>query len=129
MAAAFRALRVLLGLFFLLAGAAKLSERLSADEQFVRFAEVFPLRDFGFAPAPGPYLAAVGWVEAVAGLLLAFGPQLLQELSNFVLSVVMIGAIYTLLVLREPLAMCAPATLCLGLLLLLNVRGHAAPAK
>lgn len=39
------------------------------------------------------------------------------------------GAIYTLLALREPLAMCAPATLCLGLLLLLNVRGHAAPAK
>lgn len=39
------------------------------------------------------------------------------------------GAIYTLLALREPLAMCAPATLCLGLLLLLNVRGHAAPTK
>lgn len=135
MAAAFRALRVLLGLFFLLAGAVKLSERLSADahrqmqEQFVRFAEVFPLRDFGFAPSPGPYLTAVGAVEAAAGLLLAFGPQLLQEISNFVLSVVMIGAIYTLLALREPLAMCAPATLCLGLLLLLNVRGHAAPTK
>ncbi|XP_031450528.1 transmembrane protein 35B [Phasianus colchicus] len=135
MAAAFRALRVLLGLFFLLAGSVKLSERLSADshrhmqEQFVRFAEVFPLRDFGFSPSPGPYLTAVGAVEAAAGLLLAFGPQLLQEISNFVLSVVMIGAIYTLLALREPLAMCAPATLCLGLLLLLNVRGHAAPAK
>ncbi|XP_072211733.1 transmembrane protein 35B isoform X2 [Excalfactoria chinensis] len=134
MAAAFRALRILLGLFFLLAGSVKLSERLSADthrhmEQFVRFAEVFPLRDFGFAPSPGPYLTAVGAVEAAAGLLLAFGPQLLQEISNFVLSVVMIGAIYTLLVLREPLAMCAPATLSLGLLLLLNVRGHAAPTK
>uniref|UniRef100_A0A8B9DER7 Transmembrane protein 35B n=1 Tax=Anser cygnoides TaxID=8845 RepID=A0A8B9DER7_ANSCY len=97
--------------------------------QFVRFAEVFPLKDFGFAPEPDPYLAAVGWVEAVAGLLLAVGPQLLQEISNFVLSIVMMGAIYTLLVLREPLAMCAPATLCLGLLLLLNIRGHGAPAK
>ncbi|EOA97170.1 hypothetical protein Anapl_11569 [Anas platyrhynchos] len=41
----------------------------------------------------------------------------------------MMGAIYTLLVLREPLAMCAPATLCLGLLLLLNIRGYGAPAK
>ncbi|XP_015738765.1 transmembrane protein 35B isoform X2 [Coturnix japonica] len=134
MAAPFRALRILLGLFFLLAGSVKLSDRLSADahrhmEQFVRFAEVFPLKDFGFAPSPGSYLAAVGAVEALAGLLLAFGPQLLQEISNFVLSVVMIGAIYTLLVLREPLAMCAPATLSLGLLLLLNVRGHAAPTK
>ncbi|XP_050765937.1 transmembrane protein 35B isoform X1 [Gymnogyps californianus] len=135
MAAAFTALRVLLGLFFLLTGAAKLSEQLSADlhrhmkSQFVRFAEVFPLKEFGFVPEPGQYLEVVGWVEAVAGLLLAFGPQLLQEISNFVLSVVMIGAIYTLLVLREPLAMCAPATLCLGLLLLLNIRGHAAPPK
>ncbi|XP_009317009.1 PREDICTED: uncharacterized protein ZMYM6NB [Pygoscelis adeliae] len=97
--------------------------------QFVRFAEVCPLKEFGFAPEPGQYLAAVGWAEAVAGLLLAFGPQLLQEISNFVLSVIMIGAIYTLLVLRETLAMCAPATLCLGLLLLLNIRGHAAPTK
>lgn len=59
--------------------------------QFVRFAEVFPLKDFGFAPDPDPYLAAVGWVEAVAGLLLAVGPQLLQEISNFVLSIVMMG--------------------------------------
>lgn len=25
--------------------------------------------------------------------------------------------------------MCAPATLCLGLLLLLNIRGHGPPAK
>ncbi|XP_075630061.1 transmembrane protein 35B [Balearica regulorum gibbericeps] len=135
MAAAFTALRVLLGLFFLLTGAVKLSDQLSADlhrhmkSEFVRFAEVFPLKEFGFVPEPGRYLEVVGWVEVVAGLLLAFGPQLLQEISNFILSVIMIGAIYTLLVLREPLAMCAPATLCLGLLLLLNIRGHAAPTK
>ncbi|XP_054251427.1 transmembrane protein 35B [Indicator indicator] len=134
MAAAFRVLRVLLGLFFLLTGAVKLTEQLSADvhrhmSQFVRFAEVFPLKDLGFTPEPGQYLAVVGWVEVVAGLLLAFGPQLLQEISNFILSVIMIGAIYTLLVLREPLAMCAPATLCLGLLLLLNIRGYGPPSK
>ncbi|XP_068773446.1 transmembrane protein 35B isoform X2 [Struthio camelus] len=134
MAAVFTALRVLLGLFFLLTGAAKLSDRLSADlhrhmSQFVRFADVFPLKDFGYKPEPGRYLEAVGWVEAAAGLLLAVGPQLLQEISNFVLSIVMIGAIYTLLALKEPVAMCAPATVCLGLLLLLNIRGRAAPAK
>ncbi|NXS59761.1 TM35B protein, partial [Brachypteracias leptosomus] len=135
MAAAFTALRVFLGLFFLLTGLAKLSELLSAElhrhmkSEFVRFAEVFPLKEFGFAPEPGQYLLVVGWVEVVAGLLLAFGPQLLQEISNFVLSIIMIGAIYTLLVLREPLAMCAPATLCLGLLLLLNIRGHGAAPK
>ncbi|NXU47172.1 TM35B protein, partial [Turnix velox] len=135
MAAAFSALRVLLGLFFLLTGALKLSELLSAElhrhmkSEFVRFAEVFPLKDLGLAPEPGRYLEVVGWLEVVSGLLLAFGPQLLQEISNFILSVTMIGAIYTLLVLREPLAMCAPATICLGLLLLLNIRGHADPPK
>ncbi|NXG62641.1 TM35B protein, partial [Hemiprocne comata] len=135
MAVAFTALRVLLGLFFLVTGAVKVSDQLSADlhrhmrSEFVRFAEVFPLKEFGFVPEPGQYLQVVGWVEVVTGLLLAFGPQLLQEISNFILSVIMIGAIYTLLVLQEPLAMCAPATLCLGLLLLLNIRGHPAPPK
>ncbi|NXS03675.1 TM35B protein, partial [Oxylabes madagascariensis] len=96
----------------------------SQASEFVRFAKVFPLKELGFVPEPGRYLVAVGWVEVTAGLLLAFGPQLLQEISNFILSVVMIGAIYTLLVLQEPLAMCAPATVCLGLLLLLNIRGY-----
>uniref|UniRef100_A0A8C7ECV9 Transmembrane protein 35B n=1 Tax=Nothoprocta perdicaria TaxID=30464 RepID=A0A8C7ECV9_NOTPE len=96
---------------------------------FGRFARVFPLKEWGYQPEPARYREAVGWLELAAGLLLAVGPQLLQEISNFVLSVVMMGAIYTLLVLKEPLAMCAPATVCLGLLLLLNVRGRAAPAK
>lgn len=131
----------------------------SQASEFVRFSKVFPLKDLGFVPEPGRYLAAVGWVEVTAGLLLAFGPQLLQEISNFILSVVMIGesqraptahrgfgdtlgprppllcsapcpgAIYTLLALQEPLAMCAPATLSLGLLLLLNIRGYPAAPR
>ncbi|KFQ05218.1 Uncharacterized protein ZMYM6NB, partial [Leptosomus discolor] len=71
--------------------AALLPSHPSQKSQFVRFAEVFPLKEFGFTPEPGRYLEAVGWTEVVAGLLLAFGPQLLQEISNFVLSVVMIG--------------------------------------
>ncbi|KAM4884992.1 transmembrane protein 35B isoform 1-T1 [Sylvia borin] len=97
MAAAFTALRALLGLFFFLTGALKVSDWLSADlhrhmaSEFVRFAKVFPLKDLGFVPEPDRYLVAVGWVEVTAGLLLAFGPQLLQEISNFILSVVMIG--------------------------------------
>ncbi|KAL9825118.1 transmembrane protein 35B [Geothlypis trichas] len=135
MAAAFTALRVLLGLFFFLTGVLKVSDWPSADlhrhmaSEFVRFSKVFPLKDLGFVPEPGRYLATVGWVEVTAGLLLAFGPQLLQEISNFILSVVMIGAIYTLLALQEPLAMCAPATLSLGLLLLLNIRGYPAAPR
>uniref|UniRef100_A0A7M4DUU0 Transmembrane protein 35B n=1 Tax=Crocodylus porosus TaxID=8502 RepID=A0A7M4DUU0_CROPO len=97
--------------------------------QFVQFADVFPLKEFGYKPEPVRYLEVVGWIEVVAGLLLAFGPQLLQEISNFVLTIIMIGSIYTLLALKESIAMCAPATVCLGLLLLLNIRGREGRAK
>ncbi|XP_003430452.1 transmembrane protein 35B [Ornithorhynchus anatinus] len=130
MAPVLAGLRVCLGLFFALTGAAKLTEQLSPQvhaqmkAQFVQFADVFPLKDLGYQPDPDRYLQAVGWIELAAGFLLAFGPQLLREISNFVLTLVMIGAIYTLLVLKEPVAMCAPAALCLGLLLLLNIRGR-----
>ncbi|XP_019367774.1 PREDICTED: transmembrane protein 35B [Gavialis gangeticus] len=135
MALLFAAVRVVLGLFFLFVGAAKLTEQISAElylrmkSQFVQFADVFPLKEFGYKPEPVRYLEVVGWIEVVAGLSLAFGPQLLQEISNFVLTIIMIGSIYTLLVLKESIAMCAPATVCLGLLLLLNIRGREGRAK
>ncbi|XP_048355144.1 transmembrane protein 35B isoform X2 [Sphaerodactylus townsendi] len=135
MALLFTAIRVVLGLFFVITGVVKLTDQISAEvyrqmkSQFVQFADVFPLKEFGYKPEPGQYLQVVGWTEVVAGLLLAFGPQLLQELSNFVLTIIMIGAIYTLLVLKEPIAMCAPATVCLGLLLLLNIRRSREYAK
>ncbi|XP_061453528.1 transmembrane protein 35B [Rhineura floridana] len=135
MALLFSAIRVVLGLFFSLSGVVKLTDRISSEvyqqlkSQFVQFADVFPLKEFGYKPEPGRYLETVGWIEVVAGFLLAFGPQLLQEISNFVLTIIMIGALYTLLVLKEPIAMCAPATVCLGLLLLLNIRGRGRSAK
>ncbi|KAM4700618.1 transmembrane protein 35B [Discoglossus pictus] len=123
------ALRVLLGIFFSFTGAVKLTDEISAEvykqmrSQFVQFADVFPLKDLGYRPEPTQYLHTVGWIELIAGILLAFGPQLLREISNFILCIVMIGAIYSHLALKEPLANCAPATVCLGLLLLLNIRG------
>ncbi|XP_053310662.1 transmembrane protein 35B [Spea bombifrons] len=135
MAFLFTAIRVLLGLFFGLTGVVKLTDQIAADvyqqmkSQFVQFSDVFPLKELGYKPDPMLYMQAVGWVELVAGILLAVGPQILQEISNFVLCVIMIGAIYTLLVLKEPIAMCAPATVCLGLLLLLNIRGQGRRAK
>ncbi|XP_063167706.1 transmembrane protein 35B [Candoia aspera] len=130
MALLFSALRVLLGLFFAVCGAVKLTDRIAGDAhrqlktQFVQFADVFPLKEFGYKLEPGLYMEAVGWIELTAGCLLAFGPQLLQEISNFVLTVIMIGAIYTLLVLKVPFALCLPPTVSLGLLLLLNIRGR-----
>ncbi|XP_063810488.1 transmembrane protein 35B [Pseudophryne corroboree] len=135
MAFVYTAIRVLLGLFFALSGVIKLTDQISAEvyqtmkSKFVHYADVFPLKDFGFKPDPDQYMLAVGWVELVAGILLAVGPQILQEISNFVLSIIMIGAIYTILVLNEPVAMCAPATISLGLLLLLNIRGRGKRSK
>ncbi|NXX22734.1 TM35B protein, partial [Podargus strigoides] len=126
MAAAFTALRGLLGLFFLLTGTVKLSARPSARlHRHVSqgFAEVFPRSALG--SCPGRYLVPMSWVGAVAGLLLACGPQLLQDICDLTLSLLVIGAISTL---WEPLAMCAPATLCLGLLLL-SIHRHVDPPK
>ncbi|XP_032083694.1 transmembrane protein 35B [Thamnophis elegans] len=130
MALLFSALRVVLGLFFAVSGAVKLTDLIAEDAHrqmkthFEKFADAFPLKEFGYKPEPGWYMEIVGWIELIGGFLLAFGPQLLQEISNFVLTVIMIGAIYTLLVLKEPFAMCVPATVSLGLLLLLNIRGR-----
>ncbi|KAJ8333267.1 hypothetical protein SKAU_G00421630 [Synaphobranchus kaupii] len=135
MAFVFTALRVLLGLVFALTGAVKLTDKISEDlyEQmralFVDFSSVFPLRIVGVEPDPVQYLTATGWLELVGGILLAFGPRLLQEISNLVLSVIMMVAIFTLLKLQEPLYMCCPAAVVLGLLLLLAIRGRGPAAK
>ncbi|XP_067862567.1 transmembrane protein 35B-like isoform X1 [Heptranchias perlo] len=125
MALVFVAVRVLLGLFFMLTGVMKLTDRISADlyaqakDEFVKFAAVFPLNDLGIKIEPMHYLIAVGWIELVGGLLLAIGPRILQEICNIILAIIMMGAIYSLLMLKEPLYMCTPAAVCLGLLLLL----------
>ncbi|XP_003733451.2 transmembrane protein 35B [Callithrix jacchus] len=120
-------LRVLLGGFFALVGAAKLSEQISAPVSermkalFVQFAEVFPLKVFGYQPDPLSYQTAVGFLELLAGLLLVTGPPMLQEISNLFLILLMMGAIFTLAALKESLSTCIPAIICLVFLLLLDV--------
>lgn len=57
----------------------------------MQFAEVFPLKVFGYQPDPMSYQVAVGWLELLAGILLALGPPMLQEISNFLLIVLMMG--------------------------------------
>ncbi|XP_036208893.1 transmembrane protein 35B [Myotis myotis] len=121
------ALRVLLGGFFALTGAAKLSEQISASASqqmkalFEQFAEVFPLKVFGYQPDPMSYQVTVGWLELLAGLLLALGPPKLQEISNFLLIVLMMGSIFTLVSLKESLNTYIPAVVCLALLVLLDI--------
>ncbi|XP_004614390.1 transmembrane protein 35B [Sorex araneus] len=129
------ALRGLLGGFFVLTGTAKLSGRISApaSEQmralFEQFAEVFPLKVFGYQPDPLSYQEAVGWLELLAGLLLALGSPVLQEISNLLLTLLMMGAIFTLASLKESLSTCIPALVCLGLLLLLDLCRLLFPAE
>nr|XP_010958225.1 PREDICTED: uncharacterized protein ZMYM6NB [Camelus bactrianus] len=127
MALPLAAVRVLLGGFFALTGAAKLSPQTGAATPacrypalFEQFAEVFPLKVFGYQPDPISYQAAVGWLELLAGLLLVLGPPILQEISNLLLTLLMLGAIFTLASLKESLITCIPAIVCLGLLLLLG---------
>ncbi|XP_072466193.1 transmembrane protein 35B isoform X2 [Notamacropus eugenii] len=125
----FFGLRLLLGLFFMLTGAVKLAEcHISAQvqaqmAQMVQFAEVLHLKAMGYNPDPMDLLIIVGWVELVSGLLLAIGPPLLQELSGILLTLLMIGTVYNLVLLKESVTTCAPPFLCLGLLLLLDTRG------
>ncbi|XP_037683705.1 transmembrane protein 35B isoform X2 [Choloepus didactylus] len=121
-------LRVVLGGFFVLTGAAKLSEQISAPVSEQLFAEVFPLKVFGYQPDPMNYQVAVGWLELLAGLLLVLGPPVLQEISNLLLTLLMMGAVFTLLSLQESLSTCIPAIVCLGLLVLLDIC-HLAPTK
>ena len=57
----------------------------------MQFAEVFPLKVFGYQPDPMSYQVAVGWLELLAGLLLVLGPPMLQEMSNLILTLLMMG--------------------------------------
>ncbi|XP_066573284.1 transmembrane protein 35B [Amia ocellicauda] len=136
MAVLFTLLRVLLGLFFAVTGVVKLTDRISQDtyslmcSQFVQFAEVFPLRVVGVgggasAVPTGGRVGGAGGRPAVG----RWGLADCRRLSNFILSIVMMVALFTLLKLQQPLAMCCPAALCLGLLLLLNFRGRGSRAK
>ncbi|XP_006888734.1 PREDICTED: uncharacterized protein LOC102843403 [Elephantulus edwardii] len=120
------ALRVLFGGFFVLTGAAKLSEQISAPVSqqmkplFVQFAEVFPLKVVGYQPDPMSCQLTVGWLELLSGLLLILGSPILQEISNFLLTLLMIGAIFTLLALNESLSTYIPAVICLKLVYLVT---------
>ena len=49
------------------------------------------MKVFGYQPDPMSYQEAVGWLELLAGLLLALGPRMLQEISNLLLTLLMMG--------------------------------------
>lgn len=69
------------------------------------------------------YLQVIGWVELICGILLVTGPRLLKVLSSVVCIVIMVGALFTLYKVKEPLQMMTPAAatlvlLCVNLIIL-----------
>ncbi|XP_074047116.1 transmembrane protein 35B [Macrotis lagotis] len=123
----FSSLRLLLGLFFMLTGAVKFSDCHTPAQVYehvkalvMKLAEVLPLSLLGYEPDPEDLLIIIGWLEFISGLLLAMGPPHLQEISTIVLTLLTLGTLYSLLMLREPVASYAPTVLCLGVLTMLH---------
>ncbi|XP_027720471.1 transmembrane protein 35B [Vombatus ursinus] len=123
----FCGLRLLFGIFFMLTGVIKISGRhipahvyAQMKVQMLKFAQVLPLKALvDHNPDPGNLLVILGWVELVAAFLLVMGPPLLQELGCILLTLLMMGSLYSLVLLKESVVTCAPSTLCLGILILL----------
>lgn len=110
---------VLLGLFFIFAGTIKVVPINPGGQgydfmmkEFERFATVSPLKLVGVDLSPHLYCALVGLVEVMCGTLIAFGRNPYRFLSCLDIIIIMIGALYTLFALGEPLPQMIPAIVC-----------------
>lgn len=83
---------------------------------FARFAKVHPAVRFGYHIDSDKYMRQVGIIELAGATFLLLGPRPLKLLSCLLLSSVMIGAMYTLHQLNEPIQLLMPAALALLLL-------------
>ncbi|XP_058515000.1 transmembrane protein 35B-like [Ochotona princeps] len=119
-------LHVLLGGFFMFTGTTKIMwmppvELEHLEALIKQFTEVFPSHLISHQADPLSYWEAMGWLELLSGFLLVVGSPILQEISKLILTLLMIGAVFTLMCLQEPLSTCIPTIICLGLLLLLDI--------
>merc|ERR1711962_682231 len=101
-------LSVSLGLLFIAAGFTKVVKVEPAFSyqvsSFNRFVNVFPLQSFtGYRPTADQYRAVVGVIEIMFGALLAFGNYAWHRNSTLVLLCVMVGALYTILAVGDPI--------------------------
>lgn len=88
---------------------------------FVKFAKVHPAVHFGYQIDPEKYMKQIGVMELAGATFLLLGPRPLRLFSCLLLSSVMIGAMYTLHQLQEPLQLIAvPALVLLTLLVRLH---------
>ena len=85
---------------------------------------MFPLAPMGIRPDPDVYCAFVGIIELGCALLIIAGVPKARLYALYTLLVVMIGAIYSLIALHDPMINMAPATFALILILsLLHLDG------
>ena len=90
-------------------------------KEFRRYAEVFPLNNFGITIQADLYRTIVGAVEVAAGSVLALGRDPWRNFSAVDLLVIMIGGAYTHFAVGDPVgALVPPVTLAVLLLLFLN---------
>ena len=88
------------------------------QSDFKRFAKVHPATLVGYTIDPEKYMKQIGLIELAGATFLLMGPRIFKLFSCLLLSSVMIGAMYTLYVLGDPILSLAPAAVVLLALLI-----------
>lgn len=109
-------LSIFLGMFFFFIGYIKLSPSLNRDihreirRSFVRYAKVVPLfKQMGWKVSPGIYRKVIGFTEIIAGLLLAFMPDVYKFYVSLFLMCITLGAVYTHIMVDDDIGKMYPA--------------------
>lgn len=112
-----KSLSVLLGVFFIFIGTMKLTSGISKDlhkdlrKEYVKYAKVFPLSNtFQFKIPSKWYRRVVGSLEIICGFAMAIIPShKVKNLSNTVLLVLMMMAVYSHYMVNDKFERIAPA--------------------
>ncbi|XP_029665475.1 transmembrane protein 35A isoform X2 [Formica exsecta] len=112
-----KSLSVLLGIFFVFVGTMKLTSHISKDlhkdlrKEYVKYAKVFPLSGTLDFKVPSKwYRRVVGSLEIICGLAMAIIPShKVKNLSNTVLLLLMLMAVYSHYMVNDKFERIAPA--------------------
>merc|ERR1712141_893307 len=86
---------------------------LKMKSDFERFAKVHPAALIGYSIDPEKYMKQIGLIELAGATFLLIGPRIFKLFSCLLLSSVMIGAMYTLYLLADPIQTLVPAAVTL----------------
>ncbi|CAG9858481.1 unnamed protein product [Phyllotreta striolata] len=119
-----KSLSILLGLFFIFVGFIKISSVLSKDlhkdlrKEYVKYSKVFPFSEMLDFKIPSKwYRRTVGGLEMICGSAMAFWPNhKIKNLSNIVLLVLTLMAVYSHYMVADKLERTAPALVFLFML-------------